>query len=156
RIPPAGFVPGPTTAIIGADYGDAKSGVRAYDEGTFHLTVPADTKGSALTVRAEGMYQSTVSEMIDALAAADTTDAGGKTLQQLYAATGYAAPSGIASAEASVTLAAGAPDGGASAGGGGSGGSGGGGEEPGGKDGGCGCAVKAEGAGYAPALLAAA
>jgi hypothetical protein len=121
RIPPQGFIPGPTTAIIGADYGDGMGGVHAYDEGTFHLAAPGGAGGGKLTVRATVLYQSTVKELVDELVKANVTDGRGSTLQQVFGMTGYAAPLAIGSAEVSVAL-----SGESGAGGGGGGGAGGG------------------------------
>ena len=137
RIPPAGFVPGPTTPIVGADYGDGQGGTRSYDEGTFHLTAPAGTPPGPLTLRATVLYQSTVAGLIDELAKADTTDGRGQTLQQIYAATGYAAPIAVATAEKPLSIPGAAGTGGA----GGSGGTGGG---SGGGPGKCGCSLPGE------------
>src|SRR5262249_23940421 len=102
RSPPDGFVVGPTRPIIGADYSDVKGGIRAYDDVTMHLMVPAGTPAGALTVRATVLYQSTVAALVDELDKANTTDMRGQTLQQLWAATGYADPMAIASVEVTI------------------------------------------------------
>jgi uncharacterized protein (TIGR03382 family) len=100
RIPPKGFVPGPTTPIIGATFGDG------FDDVPVMLSVPADLSPEAgtLTLVATVLYQSTVPEMIDELAAANKTDMRGQTLKIVYAATGNGAPIPIATAQASFTI----------------------------------------------------
>lgn len=151
RLPPAGFVPGPTTQIIGADYGDGMGGTRSYDEVTVHLTAPDGTPPGNLVVRGSVMYQSTVAEFVEELAKANTTDARGSTLKQIWAATGYAAPIAVATDEKKVVIpgAGGSGGSGGSAGAGGSGGSG----EHGGS---CGCTVPGAGPGGGLAVALAA
>lgn len=104
RIPPAGFVPGPTTPILGTSYDDGKGGVRDYDEGTFHLAAPSGTPPQKLTVRATVLYQSTAAEFIDELVKSDTTDGRATALQTAWAATGNAAPIAIATAETTASI----------------------------------------------------
>lgn len=103
RIPPLGFVPGPTTPIVGADYSDGNGGVNNFDDATVHLAIPKSASGE-LTVRASVLYQSTEAELVDELSKSDTTDDRGTTLASLYAATGYAAPTTIAKAEQALML----------------------------------------------------
>lgn len=100
RLPPKGFTPGPTTAILGATFGDG------FDELPVMVTVPADLSPDAgtLTFSATVLYQSTLPEFIDELVKANTTDMRGQTLSTVYAATGKGAPIPIASATAPVTI----------------------------------------------------
>jgi hypothetical protein len=124
RIPPKGFTSGPTTPIVGADYGDGQGGIRDYDEATFSIPWPAGHSpagGSTITVRATVLYQSTVREFVDALAAANHTDDRGEKLRTVWNATGKGAPLAIASAEKGWTLPGGAGGGGETAGDDGSG-----------------------------------
>jgi hypothetical protein len=98
RIPPKGFVAGPTTPILGASYGDG------FDEAMASIAIPPSFAASSVTVRASVLYQATLKEMVDALANANTTDMRGQTLRSVFAATGNAAPLSIASAEAVITI----------------------------------------------------
>ena len=100
RIPPKGFVPGPTTPILGATYGDG------FDETMVVIPFPTSPPSdlSRFVLRASVLYQATLAEMVDALAVANTTDMRGQTLKTVFAATGNAAPISIASAEANVAI----------------------------------------------------
>ena len=104
RIPPAGFVPGPQTPIVGADYGDGHGGVRAYDEGTFHFTAPDSAPPGRLRVRATVLYQATVPGMVKELALANKTDERGSKLEKIYAATGSGAPIDVTAGSADLAF----------------------------------------------------
>jgi hypothetical protein len=163
RIPPKGFVPTPTTAILGPiDYSDGMGGVRSFDQASFAVTLPAGLYGVA-TLSARVYYQSMTKEYVDFLASENTTNTLGTDLQSIYSMTGEAPPILIAKADSPVDFGpapAGAGGGGgasstsstASAGGAGS---------SGGDGGGCDCSIEeidsngAGGAAFVAAILAA-
>jgi len=100
RLPPKGFVAGPTTPVIGATFGDG------FDDVPVMLPVPADLgpEAGTLTLVATVLYQATMPEMIDEHANANKTDRRGQTLKTIYAATKSAEPLPIATTQASVVL----------------------------------------------------
>ena len=128
------------TAPVGADYGPV-TGMRNYDDVPVRFTSLAPLGAGPLRVTARVFYQSTMRELIEELARANTTDDRGTKLASIWEQTGRAAPRLIASATADVTV---GPPGSADAGldGGGTDGGGGGdaaGPPAGGS--GCGCAT---------------
>jgi hypothetical protein len=110
RIPPKGFSAGPTTAVIGADYGDGAGGFHNYDEQK--VTFDGKALGAATTgklqVKATVYNQSTERALVAELVKANTKDDRGTKLQAAYDATGKAAPVPIASGTASFDFTAGA------------------------------------------------
>jgi hypothetical protein len=112
RIPPSGFQALPTTVPVGTTwFGDGDGGYHSFDDGTYTLTAPATLGAASLIVRL--FYQPTTADYVGFLAGADTSDARGTTLQQIWNATGQAAPALMA--EATVQLQVTAADAGASA-----------------------------------------
>jgi len=159
RIPPAGFKPTGAAAIamtapVGADYGPV-TGMRNYDDVPVHFTALAPLGAGPLRLTARVFYQSTMRELIEELARANTTDDRGTKLASIWEQTGRAAPRLIASATADVTV---GPPGSADAGVDGGGGTDGGADAAGPPAGesGCGCATASRGtrvAGLPAALL---
>jgi hypothetical protein len=93
RLPPKGFTPDGSTPIIGATYGDG------FDEQLVKIPFEG-LDGGPVDVVATVFYESTVPEMIKELAAANTTDMRGNTLQMI----GAGQPTAIASAKATVNI----------------------------------------------------
>ena len=132
RIPPAGMVAQPQTQPVAvAWFTAADGGLRDYDEAIFTVPLaPSLANGAKVNVTARLLYQSTIPQYVEFLAAENRTDSAGQRLLQIYNATGRGAPIEMARAEAELTVSrstgsdAGA---GGGAGGGGGGGTGGGG-----------------------------
>jgi len=108
RIPPAGFKPTGAAAIamtapVGADYGPV-TGMRNYDDVQVRFTgLPLLTVGT-LRATARVFYQSTMRELVEELARANTTDDRGTNLVSIWEQTGRAAPRLIASATADLVV----------------------------------------------------
>ena len=155
RIPPSGFRPTGAAAIamtspVGADYGPV-SGMRNYDDVVAHFGSLQPLGAGSVRVTARVFYQSTMRELVEELARANSTDDRGTNLVAIWEQTGRAAPRLIASATADVAVGAGVVEPGA--GDGGIDGGVDGGPAPGGGSG-CGCTfVEPIGAPIALALL---
>lgn len=154
RIPPTGFVAGPTTTPLGdVDFSDGAGGYKSFDEATFTVTIPAGAVGKQ-HLEARVYYQSMTREYVDFLASANTTNTKGTDLRAIYDSTGKAPPISIATATSDIDLGGSATtsstggSGGQGAGGGGAGGAGGGGASG---DSGCGCSLGGEDGGAATA-----
>ena len=92
RIPPAGFKPTPATQPVGPiSFSDGAGGTVAYDDATFHVALP-NASGTDVTVRVRLMFQAMTASHVAALAAANTTDARGTRLTQLWQQSGKAEP----------------------------------------------------------------
>ena len=108
RIPPAGFRPMGAAAIamtapVGADYGPP-SGMRNYDDVAVRFTSLAPLPAGSVRVTARVFYQSTMRELVEELARANTTDDRGTKLVAIWEQTGRAAPRLIASATVDVAV----------------------------------------------------
>lgn len=115
RIPPLGMMPDDRTRPVGRDYSGGPGGaLRNYDEATFALPMPATGGAVPITVRL--LYRTTTRHYVEAIAGANTTDDRGRSLTQLFNATGRAAPFTMTTATASIAVTGGAPadEGGAS------------------------------------------
>ena len=127
------------TAPVGADYGPV-TGMRNHDDVPVRFTSLAPLGAGPLRVTARVFYQSTMRELIEELARANTTDDRGTKLASIWEQTGRAAPRLIASATADVSVGPpGSADGGLD--GGGTDGGGGDAAGPWGGGSGCGCAT---------------
>lgn len=114
RIPPLGMRADARTMPVGRDYTGGEGGaLRNFDEASFDLTLPAQPGPVPVTVRL--MYRSTTKHYVEAIAAANRTDARGRELLRVWNASGRAAPFAVAEATAMVTVtpaAAAEPEGG--------------------------------------------
>jgi len=135
---------------VGADYVPV-SGMRNYDDVVAHFGSLQPLGAGSVRVTARVFYQSTMRELVEELARANSTDDRGTNLVAIWEQTGRAAPRLIASATADVAVGAGVVEPGA--GDGGIDGGVDGGPAPGGGSG-CGCTfVEPIGAPIALALL---
>jgi hypothetical protein len=93
RIPPLGFQPTATTAPVGPiSFSNGAGGFVPYDDASFLVKLPTGQGQPQVTVRVRLLYQAVTASHVAALAAADTGDGRGATLQALWQATGKAAP----------------------------------------------------------------
>jgi hypothetical protein len=108
RIPPRGFVPRPDTLPVGRSYAlpnasDAGDVLAHWDRAPYDTPVPADARGP-LSVRATLWYQTTSREYVEALRDANTTDARGERMFELWQRYDRAPPFAMASSEGVVAL----------------------------------------------------
>lgn len=109
RIPPAGFKATAATQPVGPiKFSDGAGGLVAYDDATFHVTLP-NANGTDVTVRARLVFQAMTLHHIAALEAANKTDTRGTQLMQLWQQSGKAAPFVIAEVTQVVHVGDGAP-----------------------------------------------
>jgi glucose/arabinose dehydrogenase len=114
RVPPQGFRPTLDTAPVGTTYlTDTDGGVLGTAEAIYQVAIPADVGPDAgVTITARLFHQATTRRYVEALEAANGTDATGTTLLAIYAATGNAAPVEMTSAEVTAPVVPGAVTGG--------------------------------------------
>ncbi len=135
RIPPKGFVPDASTAILGdISYDDGAGGVRSFDEATFTVTAPSAIYGDA-TLEARVMHQTMTREYVEHLRTAGGASSKGEELYTIYQATEEAAPIVAAFVQAPVNFGEEPTGAGGAGGGGGAGAAGGGGAGIGGEGG---------------------
>jgi uncharacterized protein (TIGR03382 family) len=114
RVPPLGFVATVDTAPVGTSYlTDADGGVLGIAMATYQVQMPAHLGADAgVTITATLFHQSTTRHYVEALEAANGTDATGTSLVAIYGATGMAPPVEMTSAEVIAPLGSGSVTGG--------------------------------------------
>ncbi len=105
RIPPRGFVAGPTTTPVGdIDYADGNGGWNHFDQVTLQGALPVGMAGGDGVLRVTLYYQSMTREHVEFLEAENRTDERGERLLEIYEATEAAPPIAMASAELAIVI----------------------------------------------------
>jgi MYXO-CTERM domain-containing protein len=106
RVPPLGFLVTADTAPAGTTYlTDADGGVLGIAAATYQVRMPLSAGADAgVTITARLFHQSTTRHYVEALEAANASDATGSTLLGIYRATGMAPPVEMTSAEVTAPL----------------------------------------------------